>query len=272
MTIVVGLFTSAATEEHAHRDLIGYADLLACHSARSMLRTLAHTGAAAVIVDAFSVRGDGNGPAIRAVKKRFPAVPIISVVRLQAADVRQLVAATKAGAATVIVSGKDNYKVVLDHYLSTAHREQGEAIAAIVSRVPADVRTLCSYALEHTEKRCGVAELAGAFAVSRRSLVRRFRRAGLAPPGRYIAILRLSLAAHYLEHTTLRVEDVARRSGFASATVMRRTLNRVVAAAPTDLRSKGGMAVVLRHAEPIQSNIRHFRHLRVSRTVPDGLK
>ncbi len=86
---------------------------------------------------------------------------------------------------------------------------------------------LISWALEHLDEELGVDQLARRAQMSTRTFARRFRAATGVSPASWVSAQRLDRARELLERTDAGVEEVARRSGFGSAAVLRAHFGRL---------------------------------------------
>ncbi|MFE0674796.1 GlxA family transcriptional regulator [Streptomyces sp. NPDC058867] len=106
-----------------------------------------------------------------------------------------------------------------------AHRDGGQTqyLAAPVPQDGQDERLaeVLAWAREHLHEPLPVVELARRAVMSKRSFARRFTAATGTTPHAWLRELRLSRAEELLETTDLPVEEVARRVGYGSASVLR---------------------------------------------------
>ncbi|MDT0332092.1 GlxA family transcriptional regulator, partial [Nocardiopsis lambiniae] len=100
------------------------------------------------------------------------------------------------------------------------------------------VREVQHWMVEHPAGDLSVEGLAGRVGLSPRQFSRVFAREVGCTPGRYVERVRVEAARRWLEDSGLGVEAVARRSGFASAEVMRRVFVRTLGCSPAGYRSR----------------------------------
>ncbi len=106
-----------------------------------------------------------------------------------------------------------------------SHRDGGQA-QYLAAPVPADcsddrLTEVLAWAGENLHEPLPVAELARRALMSKRSFARRFTAATGTTPHAWLRNLRLSSAEELLETTDLPVEEIARRVGYTSASVLR---------------------------------------------------
>jgi transcriptional regulator GlxA family with amidase domain len=119
------------------------------------------------------------------------------------------------------------------------HREGGQA-----QYVQTPVRTtsaptlsaLLDWAQERLAEDLSVPVLAERAGMSGRTLARRFKAETGTTPHQWVLRQRVALAEQLLETTDAPVEEVARRSGFASATVLREHFGQLRGTSPTRYR------------------------------------
>jgi transcriptional regulator GlxA family with amidase domain len=102
----------------------------------------------------------------------------------------------------------------------------------------AAIRRALDQVLAHPEAVVTVEDLAGHAAMSLRNFSRVFRAETGQTPAGFVEEVRIARACRLLEATRLPVEEVAARSGFRSADVLRRALLRRRAVTPLDYRAR----------------------------------
>ncbi|NJP94769.1 helix-turn-helix domain-containing protein [Nonomuraea sp. FMUSA5-5] len=120
------------------------------------------------------------------------------------------------------------------------HRAGGQA-QYISTPMPGDgddgrLTEVIAWARANLDRRVSVAELAARALMSRRTFARAFKSATGASPHAWLLAQRLDRAEHLLETTDLPVEEVARRVGYGSATVLRERFVARRGVAPRDYR------------------------------------
>ncbi|HET9658023.1 MAG TPA: helix-turn-helix domain-containing protein [Kineosporiaceae bacterium] len=124
-----------------------------------------------------------------------------------------------------------------------AQRDGGQAqfVARPVPEVGARTLTpLLDWVSGHLDLDLSVSVLAARVAMSERTFARRFREETGTTPHQWVLGRRVALAEDLLETTDLGVEEVARRCGFGSATMLRHHFGRLRRIAPTAYRRAFG--------------------------------
>jgi AraC family transcriptional activator FtrA len=119
------------------------------------------------------------------------------------------------------------------------HREGGQAQFIRPSWVRRDTSPLgpvLDWAVNNLAQPLTVARLARRAGMSTRTFVRRFQEEVGVSPGQWVLSQRVGAAQQLLEHSTLSVETIAQRVGFASALNLRRCFHRRVGVTPAVYR------------------------------------
>jgi transcriptional regulator GlxA family with amidase domain len=156
----------------------------------------------------------------------------------------------------------------IDLYLHLIRREHGAAVANEIARdivvaphrdggqaqyidtpVPADaddarLRDVLAWASANLDRSPSVDAMASRAMMSTRTFTRRFKEAVGATPHAWVRHQRLARAEHLLETTDLSIEEVARRVGYASATVLREQFARRRGVPPRAYRQAFGRRTV----------------------------
>jgi transcriptional regulator GlxA family with amidase domain len=176
---------------------------------------------------------------------RYPDV----TVRPEALYIDQGDIATGAGAAAGIdlclhLLRRDHGAAVTNaiarNLVTPPHRDGGQ-IQYISAPVPSDSHDqrlfeVMTWANANLDRRLSVDELAARALMSRRSFARRFKAATGTTPHAWLLTHRLNLAEELLETTDLSIEEIARRTGYGSASVLREQFVLRRGVAPRDYR------------------------------------
>lgn len=98
------------------------------------------------------------------------------------------------------------------------------------------VKTIQRWIDEHADQAIIIEQLAQAFALSTRSLIRRFRAATGEPPLTYLQTVRIAIAQHLLEAGSLGISEITRRVGYEDVSSFSRLFKRRVGLSPTEYR------------------------------------
>lgn len=119
------------------------------------------------------------------------------------------------------------------------HRDGGQAqfVETPVSARPAEtLAPVLDWALEHLHEDLPVSRLAERAAMSERTFARRFREETGTTPHQWVQLQRVALAERLLEAGGMGMEEVARRSGFGSAAMLRHHFGRRRHTTPANYR------------------------------------
>jgi len=103
------------------------------------------------------------------------------------------------------------------------------------------VRDLISWAADHPDRDLSVPALARRLGLSERQLSRVFKVELGESPARAIEAVRVEAASHALASSRASLDEIAARTGFQSAEVMRRAFLRIVRINPSDYRARFGV-------------------------------
>lgn len=105
------------------------------------------------------------------------------------------------------------------------------------------LRTLEAFVVSKLGRQVSVQEMARATATSPRTLARRVAKALGTTPLRFAQRVRIARAVHLLESTSLSVDDIAARVGYADAAAFRRVFRRETGDAPAARRRRSTQGV-----------------------------
>jgi AraC-like DNA-binding protein len=188
-------------------------------------------------------RGEFPSEPLRALLADFPSLAVFAVARAGSVTRRDLLTLGSWGVAQVVVVAHDDTP---DALLLRLRASQGRSLRRRVAgvlppetsgRARAIVDAAAAVAAEGGQGR----DLARRLRLSRRTLLRWCDRAGVPPPRRLLAWLRVLLAVEMLGDPGRTVLGVAHACGYASDSGLRRVTRRFAGASPAALR--GGAAV-----------------------------
>lgn len=212
------------------------ARLLLVHSGSELSETLRTTLADAVIID-IAAGGDETDRAL-GLAREFPSLPFVGIAPLRGADGPALAAAVAHDFADVVTESVDDAvlrallgPLMFSTRFACALRDppptlglgaplQQSAWRSVIARGGRPVRT---------------SELAASLGVTREHLSRSFASAGAPNLKRVIDLVRLLAAAELSKNPGYDVRDVARVLGFASASHLSSTAQRIVGTKPASL-------------------------------------
>ena len=100
------------------------------------------------------------------------------------------------------------------------------------------IRRIQDWIFDHAQESLTIDDLAERAAMSPRHFGRMFHRATGRTPARFVEDVRVARACRLLEATRLPIEEIARRTGFRSADVLRRAFARAKGVSPADWRAR----------------------------------
>lgn len=186
----------------------------------------------------------------QAFRDRFPQVELVRDV-LYVEDGPVLTSAgTAAGIDLCLHVLRQSYgaevaNAVARRMVVPPHRDGGQAqfVESPVRTVEAvTLAPVLDWAQEHLDQDLSVAVLARRAAMSERTFARRFRDETGTTPHHWVLLQRVALAERLLEQGEQGIEQVARNSGFGSATMLRHHFLRVRGTTPTAYRRTFGSA------------------------------
>ena len=182
-----------------------------------------------LVVDPIADRGTAAIVPIDALHEAFPSVPVVMYTALVPAAYAAIADLGRRGFDTLVVHDVDDSPAQL---LRVLGRQPGVARSAeLLARLepalrglPADVAAAITRVVHTPAAFEGVADLASAAKVSRRTIYRECERAQLASPRELIAAARALRAYALLRETPLGIEDVAAALRFSSPHHLTKTM------------------------------------------------
>ena len=171
----------------------------------------------------------------------YPSTPFVAALEMRVEaheDVRLL---ERWGVVQVVAIGHDDTVVAISRRLRSA---RGRPMRALLEQVlPPETsgraRAIIDAAADVVMMGEHGRDLAETLNLSRRTLLRWSERAGLPPPRRLLAWMRILLACELLDDPGRSVLSVAHSAGYASDSGLRRITQKFLRASPTELRETG---------------------------------
>jgi AraC-like DNA-binding protein len=222
------------------------AGLAFCETVSELIAAVADGAAAAVVTEWRDATGETVDKAIRALRAEYPSIPVLIYAPLTPQGARDMLDATRAGAAEVVIANFDDMGVTLGQRLAMA---QSSALAARVTArlaglMPDVVIQMLDYFFRQARHAPSVAGAAIALGVHRKTLALRCARAGLPSPSALGCWARLILTAQRLEDPGRTTERSALDLGYPSGSAFRNMLKRYTGLSPSEVRERGGSICV----------------------------
>lgn len=203
--------------------------------------------AALVVVDPYEESArDGRhlSPDLRALLWEFPSATVVAAMEIRPGRSHDLRTLGEWGVTDVISLEEDDTLEAISRRLRAA---QGRPLQALLDRslpptMTSRARSLLMTAAEVVSMGGRGRDLARALHLSERTVLRWSERAGLPPPRRLMACMRILLAASLLDAPGRTVLSVAYACGYASDSSLRRAMQDFLGTIPTTLRREGAFS------------------------------
>lgn len=247
MVLIAALVIGRVERARIASGLRGQTGARFCERADELIELVAAGGVAALLTELYDVSGASTVPAIRALKQRYPTLPVLAYISTCAADIHALVRAIAAGVDDVVVRGMDNLDTVLPAAIGQARQLSAatEISRAVEPIVPTEVRPFFAYCAGHAWRPLTVRGAAAAISLPPRTLDAQLKRAGLLPPRRVIGWHRVLYAAWDLEVPGATIGHVAEHLSFPCPAALSNSLQRYTSLTSSALRRKGGFRYLL---------------------------
>ncbi|MQA88902.1 MAG: helix-turn-helix domain-containing protein [Gemmatimonas sp.] len=196
---------------------------------------------ALIVVDPYA--GSGKGPSIElsSLLNRFPSLTVIAAMAIGPGCGGDVLKLGQWGVVGVVDLEEEVTGPALGRRLMAA---RGRPLRGLVERqlpsyTSAAARAILGAATSIVAEGGQGADLARALHITPRTLSRWCRKAGLPPPKRLLAWMRILLAAEFLDDPGRSVTAVALACGYAADSSLRLALRRFTALNPTELRAMG---------------------------------
>jgi AraC-like DNA-binding protein len=228
---------SVAEGQRLHLQLLGSWDELL-----DAVRTA--PASALVVVDPYRGKGrraEGLSIELSSLLNRFPSLTVSAALELRRGRAQDVLRLGQWGVVQVIDLEEEATAAAVGQRLLAARGRplRGLVERALPSYTSASARAILSAASAIVAEGGQGADLARAMHITPRTLSRWCRKAGLPPPKRLLAWMRILLAAEFLDDPGRGVSAVAHACGYAADSSLRLALRRFTGWNPTDLRQRG---------------------------------
>lgn len=197
---------------------------------------------ALIVLDPYFDNGEDRlSVELSSLLNRFPSLTVIAALELRAGRGEDLLKLGQWGVVQVVDLEEEMTATALGRRLLAA---RGRPLRGLVERqlpsyTSAAARSILSAATSIVAEGGQGRDLAKALHITPRTLSRWCRKAGLPPPKRLLAWMRILLAAEFLDDPGRPVSAVALACGYAADSSLRLALRRFTGLNPTELREQG---------------------------------
>jgi AraC-like DNA-binding protein len=231
------LRTVATSQRMELRTILGWDDLL------DEVKTV--PASALIVVDPYAF-SDGTGPSIElsSLLNRFPSLTVTAALEVKGGRIADVLKLGQWGVVQIIDLQEETTAAVLGRRLLAA---RGRPLRSLIERAlpiytSAAARSILSTATGIVAEGGQGRDLAKALHITPRTLSRWCRKAGLPPPKRLLAWMRILLAAEFLDDPGRPISAVALACGYAADSSLRLALRRFTKMNPTELRESGAFS------------------------------
>lgn len=201
---------------------------------------------ALVVVDPYESSETPGQPTVElaSLLNRFPSLTVTAALEVRPGRLRDVLKLGQWGVVQVIDLEEETTALALAHRLMSA---RGRPLRSLVEHslpayTSASARAILSAASSIVAEGGQGKDLAKTLHITPRTLTRWCRKAGLPPPKRLLAWMRILLAAEFLDDPGRPVSAVALACGYAADSSLRLALRRFTGFTPTELRERGAFA------------------------------
>ena len=221
-------------------------ELRECADWVSLARTCDREPIRICVIDLYA-EGEANFEGIRQLKQRLPRLTLVAYVTPLLKRAHDLFDAGRVGVDGLVLAGVDDEPRAL---LALIERSESKSLAGLVRKSLDGIDPLVidavMLAVSRAHERLSPIGLARLLAQPRRTVTQRLAAEGFPPPQRLLTWGRLIVAAHMLEDRHRSADRVAASLDFPSGSGFRNSCQRYLHATPSQLRSRGGAAYVIR--------------------------
>ena len=223
----------------------GHHSVLPCRSWEEVFSACDDEAVHLAVLDLFA-DGKANFERVRQLKLRFARVTLVAYVAYTQSRARDLFDAGRAGFDGLLIVDQDDSATQLKSVIEQA---EARGVAGLIrhrlGNLQPEVRDAVLVAVTRAHMRLTSHRLADILSTSRRTLVARLAKDRFPAPQKLISWGRLIVAAQMLEDRNRSADAVARILDFPSGSAFRNMCQRYLAAAPQEIRARGGASFVV---------------------------
>jgi AraC-like DNA-binding protein len=265
MPTVAIMLAGSAAREQAREEIGALATVRFCETAESLLTLAAEGGVDAVVADLRDIAGSSVLPALGAIHRRTPHLPLIlhcAATPAAQRDLPDFIAVARS--LSLVFRNSEHLSIELRRQLNPARVVgAGETLARhLVPVVPVPFRAFVLVCAFKASPRLRVSTAAAWSGASRRTLERALRHAGLPGAGVMLGSCTALHAAWWLDVQGWSTKQVVDEMGFSHTSGVIRVLQRYFGCSVRSLREEGSF----------QDLLLRFETSLLPRTIPPALQ
>lgn len=202
---------------------------------------------AAVISEPHDVERTPTAPTLARLRLEYPGVAIIGYCQPGHKHSSEIIALARAGVHELVFRGVDDVTSTFRQALARASQSSAarEVLRALRRVVAPDAMWIIDAIVQYAWPELSSRELAQALGMNVKTLVKHCRTEGLPAPGALLNWVRLMVVAYLLEAEGRALEHVAAAFGLESSSPLRNLMKRYTGMRALEVRSGGGLKVVI---------------------------
>jgi AraC-like DNA-binding protein len=244
---VAALLLRKPERAHLERSLKSRATIAFCDRVDSLVQ-LAETGSlSGVVTELRDIDNEATGQTIAQLRERFPTLPIVILVSLEASDVHDLAHVPELRATAVVIRAYDDLAAEVLAAIRTVpqHPAEVKIVETVHRHAPRGLVSLFDFLAHAAVYPVTVEQVSKGVRVPRRTLGDQLKRANLPPMERLIGWMRLLHAAWKMDGHGRTVDSVADELQFKSGSALRHMVKRYTGRTPSEIWSLGGFSYLL---------------------------
>ena len=248
---VAALLLRKPERAHLERSLKSRATIAFCDRVDSLIQLAEAGPLSAVVTELRDIDGEVTGQTIAQIRERFPTLPIVIFVSLEASDVHELAHVPELRATAVVIRAYDDLAAEVLAAIRTVpeHPAEVKILDTVHRHAPRGLVNLFDFLAHAAVHPITVEQASKGVRVPRRTLGDQLKRANLPPMERLIGWMRLLHAAWKMDGHGRTVDSVANELQFKSGSALRHMVKRYTGRTPSEIWSLGGFAYLLTQFE-----------------------